>query len=103
MTAASDHDDLLPVLLEICEDFFTHTSTTTRDELDTVLRAHGITGGPGWLIDMLALTRRRDLNVGQQHGGFATQKTHYLGTGNRNQPFEDGTVDGSTSDPNLGE
>ena len=24
-----------------------------------ILRAHDITGGPGWLIDMLALTRMR--------------------------------------------
>jgi hypothetical protein len=52
-----DHDQLLQQLLEICEDFFSRTSPATRGELDTVLRAHGVTGGPGWLIDMLSLTR----------------------------------------------
>jgi hypothetical protein len=30
-----------------------------QHELDLVLRARDITGGPGWLIDMLALTRQR--------------------------------------------
>jgi hypothetical protein len=53
------HDDLLPLLLEICEDFLVHTSPAIRDELDQLLRAHAITGGPGWLIDMLALSRLR--------------------------------------------
>ena len=53
------HGDLLPLLLEICEDFFAHTSPAIRDELDQLLRAHGITGGPGWLIDMLGLMRVR--------------------------------------------
>lgn len=28
-------------------------------ELDAVLPVHGVTGGPGWLIDMLALPRLR--------------------------------------------
>jgi hypothetical protein len=49
---------LLPLLLEICEDYFAG-SPTGRRELDALLRARDITGGPGWLIDMLALTRRR--------------------------------------------
>ncbi|WP_328465941.1 hypothetical protein OHA21_44890 [Actinoplanes sp. NBC_00393] len=52
------HDDLLELLLEVCEDFFTHTNPATRAEVDRFLRAHGVTGGPGWLIDMLSLTRR---------------------------------------------
>jgi hypothetical protein len=52
-------DDLLPTILEICEEFFASTSPAARHELDTLLRAHHITGGPGWLIDMLALTRSR--------------------------------------------
>jgi hypothetical protein len=52
-----DHDQLLPLLLEICEDFFTHTSPATLTEVDVLLREHSITGGPGWLIDMLGLTR----------------------------------------------
>lgn len=52
-----DHDQLLPLLLEICEDFLNHTSPATRGEVDTLLRERGITAGPGWLIDMLGLTR----------------------------------------------
>ena len=52
-------DDLLPTILEICEDFFAHASTGVHRELDTLLRAHDISGGPGWLIDMLALARLR--------------------------------------------
>ncbi|MFC7530209.1 hypothetical protein [Actinoplanes sp. GCM10030250] len=36
-------------------------------ELDAVLQAHDITGGPGWLIDMLALTRRRLQGGTQTH------------------------------------
>ncbi len=56
----ADHDeDLLPLLLEICEDYFVRTSQAARRELDALLRARDITGGPGWLVDMLALTRRR--------------------------------------------
>jgi hypothetical protein len=51
------HDDMLELLLEICEDFFAHANSATRDEVDRLLRAHGVTGGPGWLIDMLGLTR----------------------------------------------
>lgn len=51
--------DQLQLLLEICEDFFRRTGPATRDEIDTLLRQRGITGGPGWLIDMLGLTRLR--------------------------------------------
>jgi hypothetical protein len=54
-----DQDQLLPHLLEICEDFLGHASPATRHELDTYLRTRGVTGGPGWLIDMLGLTRLR--------------------------------------------
>jgi hypothetical protein len=64
MTSPSSHDqqepdngDLLPLLLKICEQFFAETDPVTRDGLDRLLHAHGITGGPGWLIDMLALVR----------------------------------------------
>jgi hypothetical protein len=59
MAGGGNNDDLLPLLLEICEDFFAGANSTTRDQVDTVLQAHGITGGPGWLIDMLGLTRQR--------------------------------------------
>lgn len=55
--AGHDHDQLLE-LLEICEEFLGRTSPGTHNEVDTLLRERGITGGPGWLIDMLALTRR---------------------------------------------
>lgn len=58
-TSETDQDDLLPLLLEICETFFGRTNTATRSELDALLIKHGITGGPGWMIDMLALTRLR--------------------------------------------
>jgi hypothetical protein len=53
-----DHDQL-ELLLDICEEFFQHTNPATHTELDTLLRRRGITGGPGWLIDMLGLTRLR--------------------------------------------
>jgi hypothetical protein len=99
----SDHDDLLHLLLEICEDFFAHTSSTTRDELDTVLLARDVTGGLSWLIDMLALTRRCLLNVGREHGGPTTQNAGHLHARYGNQPLEDGTVDRPASDPQLGE
>ncbi len=48
-TATSDtnHGDLLPLLLEICEDFLAHTGPATHHEVDTLLRTRGITGGPG--------------------------------------------------------
>jgi hypothetical protein len=49
----------LEQLLEICEQFFGHTGPATSREVDTLLRAHGIHGGPGWLIDMLAFARYR--------------------------------------------
>jgi len=38
---------------------FGSASPAVHRELDAVLRAHDVTGGPGWLIDMLALTRLR--------------------------------------------
>jgi hypothetical protein len=56
--------DQLPELLHICEDYFRHTGPATHAELDAILREHGITGGPGWLIDMLGLTR---LHLQHQH------------------------------------
>jgi hypothetical protein len=62
----TQHDQDLEQLLEICEQFFSHAGPATRHELDTLLRAHGIHGGPGWLVDMLAFARYRlrrpDLN-----------------------------------------
>lgn len=51
--------DQLIELLQICEDFISHASPATRHEIDTDLRARGNSGGPGWLIDMLGLTRLR--------------------------------------------
>ena len=60
-------DGLLPLLLEICEDYFASTSPASRHELDALLRTKNITGGPGWLIDMLALTHQR------LQGGTETQ------------------------------
>jgi len=57
-THGSNHD-LLSALLEICEDFFAAACPATHGELDALLRTRGITGGHGWLIDMLALTRLR--------------------------------------------
>ncbi|WP_236050292.1 hypothetical protein [Paractinoplanes ovalisporus] len=60
-------DDLLPLLLEICEDYFAHAGPIEHRELDTLLRARDITGGPGWLIDMLALTRQRLQGGPQTH------------------------------------
>jgi hypothetical protein len=59
MAPGEPHDDLLPTILEVCEEFFASTSPAVRHDLDALLRNRGITGGPGWLIDMLALTRRR--------------------------------------------
>jgi hypothetical protein len=59
MDTDEPYDDLLPLLLEICEDFFTGTGPAVHHEVDALLQARDITGGPGWLIDMLALTRRR--------------------------------------------
>lgn len=54
--AAPSHDQLRD-LLEICEDFFVQMHPAAGEELDRLLRARGVTGGPGWLIDMLGLTR----------------------------------------------
>lgn len=56
-TTATDHQ--LRELLQICEDYFRHAGPATHAELDKVLRRHHITGGPGWLIDMLGLTLHR--------------------------------------------
>ncbi|GGN88123.1 hypothetical protein GCM10010112_71300 [Actinoplanes lobatus] len=63
MDPSEPHDDLLPTILSICEDFFAHTSPAVHRELDTLLKARAISGGPGWLIDMLALTRLRLQNA----------------------------------------
>ena len=59
MQPTTPGDDRLPLLLEICEDYFAHIGPNGHYEVDALLRGHDITGGPGWLIDMLALTRRR--------------------------------------------
>jgi hypothetical protein len=53
------NQEQLQLLLEICEDFLRNTNPATRDEIDKLLRHRGITGGPGWLIDMLGLARLR--------------------------------------------
>ena len=58
-TGETEPNGLLPLLLEICEDLLAHTSPRVRREVDNVLHAHDVTGGPGWLIDMLALSRLR--------------------------------------------
>jgi hypothetical protein len=58
MTADTEHEQLRE-LLHICEDYFRHAGPGTHAELDAVLRRHHITGGPGWLIDMLGLTLLR--------------------------------------------
>jgi hypothetical protein len=58
-TSDTNHGDLLQLLLQICQDFLAHTTPATHHEVDILLRARGITGGPGWLIDMLGLTRLR--------------------------------------------
>jgi hypothetical protein len=52
---------LQPTNLGICEEFSAGTSLAVRRELVTLLRGPDITGGSGWLIDLLALTRRRQL------------------------------------------
>jgi len=56
MQFATPGDDWLPLLLEICEDCFAHIGPNGYYEVDALLRGHDITGGPDWLIDMLALT-----------------------------------------------
>jgi hypothetical protein len=67
MQPGQSDDELLPLLLEICEDYLAGLSPAGRRELDAVLQARDITGGPGWLIDMLALTRRRLQGGTQTH------------------------------------
>ncbi|MEW2444773.1 hypothetical protein [Micromonospora marina] len=62
-TYTNHGDQLLQLLLQICEDFLANTGPATRHEVDTLLRTRGITGGPGWLIDMLGLTRLRLQNA----------------------------------------
>ncbi|MDG4750862.1 hypothetical protein O7630_33115 [Micromonospora sp. WMMD718] len=62
-TNGTHHDDLPQLLLQICEDFLATTGPATHHEVDALLRARGITGGPGWLIDMLGLTRLRLQNA----------------------------------------
>jgi hypothetical protein len=71
LTEQPEHDQL-QLLLEICEDFFRRTSPATRSEVDLILLDHGITGGPGWLIDMLGLTRQHL----QSRAFDTTIKTH---------------------------
>ncbi|BCY10910.1 hypothetical protein [Actinoplanes sp. L3-i22] len=68
MDTDEPRDDLLPLLLEICEDFFAHAAPAVHHDLDDLLQARHITGGPGWLIDMLALTRQR-LETSPEPGG----------------------------------
>ena len=59
MDPGKHDDEPLPMILGVCEDFFAHASPAVHRELDTLLHARDISGGPGWLIDMLALTRLR--------------------------------------------
>lgn len=68
-----DHNQLLPLPLEICEDFLNHTSPATRGQTDALLRERGITADPSWLIDMLSLTRLRL----QHHRYNSTPGTHH--------------------------
>ena len=75
MTASTPGDDPLPLLLEICEEFFANASPAVHHELDTLLHARGITGGPGWLIDILALTRYRL----QSHTRHDSPNSHHCG------------------------
>ncbi|MBM2623371.1 hypothetical protein JIG36_48540 [Actinoplanes sp. LDG1-06] len=53
------NDDLMLTILEICEKFLASTTPTVRQELDMILHLTEITGGSGWLIRMLVLTRMR--------------------------------------------
>ncbi|MFC4066798.1 hypothetical protein [Actinoplanes subglobosus] len=68
------YDDLLPLLLGICEDFFAGAGPAVRHQVDAFLQARNITGGPGWLIDMLALTRQR-LELPAEPGGPRLRQT----------------------------
>ncbi len=84
MQPGKSDGDLLPLLLEICEDYFAGASTAARREVDALLRSRDITGGPGWLIDMLALTRLR------LHGGTGTHNIDHAEThrpGQKSRPF----------------
>ncbi|MEV0133037.1 hypothetical protein AB0H83_31810 [Dactylosporangium sp. NPDC050688] len=65
-TRQLDHDQL-QLLLGICYDFFRHTGPAARSEVDARLRERDITGGPGWLIDMLGLTHQRLQDHTQAH------------------------------------
>jgi hypothetical protein len=58
MTTDTEREHLRE-LLHICEDYFRHADPATHADLDAVLRRHDVTGGPGWLIDMLSLTLHR--------------------------------------------
>ena len=64
-TTGTERERLLE-LLQICEDYFRHADPATHTELDKVLRRHHVTGGPGWLIDMLGLTLHR---LNHEHAG----------------------------------
>jgi hypothetical protein len=63
-TSQSTTDEHLLQLLQICEDYFHSAGPSTHAQLDAILREHDITGGPGWLINMLGLTR---LHLQHQH------------------------------------
>ena len=56
------------------QDFFTGTGPAVHHEVDALVQAKDITGGPGWLIDMLALTRRR-LEIPAGPGGTSARPT----------------------------
>jgi hypothetical protein len=56
MATGEPAQEQLLQLLQICEDYFRYADPTTHHKLDTILRRHGITGGPSWLIDMLGFT-----------------------------------------------
>lgn len=73
MNTDEPHDDLLPLLLGICEDFFVDAGPAVHYELDALLQARHITGGPGWLIDMLALTRQRLETPAEPYGSLSRQ------------------------------
>ncbi|GGL11993.1 hypothetical protein [Mangrovihabitans endophyticus] len=75
MTASTPGDDPLPELLEICEEFLADASPAVHHDLDVLLRSRGITGGPGWLIDMLALNRHRL----QNHTSHDSRESHHRG------------------------
>jgi hypothetical protein len=74
MDPGEPHSDLLPLLLGICEDFFANAGPAIHHEVDGLLQARHITGGPGWLIDMLALTRQR-LETSAELDGSRSRQT----------------------------